>query len=165
MKKILKGTFSAFLAAVMIFSMVCFASAEDETKPDYKIISPYEDVIWSGENAWGAYKGNLHTHSYVSDADVDLRDMIIEYYNQGFDFLAMTEHGVTGKAWNEKQTELPLYFYQRIIGNKVHNLTDEEYKAITTGTRGGLLGQLVEDLGDLGAALFCRHAEIGRAHV
>jgi hypothetical protein len=134
MKKIFKSTFSVFLTAVMILSMACFASAVDETKSDYKIISPYEDVIWSGENAWGAYKGNLHTHSYVSDADVDLRDMIIEYYNQGFDFLAMTEHGVTGKAWNEKQAELPLYFYQRIIGNKVHTLTDEEYKAITTGT-------------------------------
>ncbi len=100
---------------------------------DYTIVSPYADVIWSGDNAWGAYKGNLHTHSFVSDARVDFRDMILEYYRQDFDFLAMTEHAVTGKAWNQKQVELPLYAYQRIIGNTVHTLTDAEFEGITSG--------------------------------
>ena len=110
------------------------ATAPNRAAPgSYTIVSPYADVVWSGDNAWGAYKGNLHTHSFVSDARVDFRDMILEYYKQGFDFLAMTEHAVTGKAWNEKQVELPLYAYQRIIGNTVHTLTDEEFEGVTSG--------------------------------
>lgn len=103
-------------------------------KSDYTIVSPYEDVIWSGDNAWGAYKGSLHTHSTVSDAEVDYNDMIFEHYRQGYDFLAMTEHGVTGKAWNEEPVHLPLYLYQYITGHKTTKLTDEEFEAITTGT-------------------------------
>ena len=33
---------------------------------DYEILSPYADVVWEGENAWGAYKGSLHSHSIPS---------------------------------------------------------------------------------------------------
>lgn len=127
MKKVLSLT----LAAIMIFSCAAISAS---AKTDYVIENPYQEVIWSGDGAWDAYKGNLHTHSFVSDANTDFKDMVMEYYNQGFDFLAMTEHAVTGKAWNEKPVSLPLYFYQRIIGNKVHYLTDEEYTAVTTGT-------------------------------
>lgn len=101
---------------------------------DYKIVSPYEDVIWSGKGAWNAYKGNLHTHSTVSDADMDFNEMIINHYNLGYDFLAMTDHAVTGKAWNEEPTHIPLYLYQYIAGNKTTKLTDEEFEGITSGT-------------------------------
>lgn len=126
-----KKLFCLILAVLFLVPFSAFGAA---VQNDYTIVSPYADVIWSGDNAWGAYKGNLHTHSFVSDARVDFRDMILEYYRQGFDFLAMTEHAVTGKAWNEKQVELPLYTYQRIIGNTVHTLTDEEFEGVTSGT-------------------------------
>lgn len=128
----IKKIISLLMAMVMmapIFGIIANASTKE-----YTIKSPYEEVIWEGDNAWGAYKGNLHTHSFVSDAQVDYRDMILEYYNQGYDFLAMTEHGVTGKEWNEKPTELPLYAYQKIVGNNVHYFTDEEYAALQDGT-------------------------------
>lgn len=101
---------------------------------DYKIVSPYENVVWEGENAWHAYKGNLHTHSTVSDGEMDFNEMIKEHYNLGYEFVAMTEHGVTGKAWNEEPTHIPLYLYQYIIGNKTTKLTNEEYEGITSGT-------------------------------
>ncbi|MBQ7596290.1 MAG: hypothetical protein IJU45_06470 [Clostridia bacterium] len=127
MKKVL----SILLACMFLMSAVAIPSY---AKSDYTIVSPYEDVVWSGEGAWGAYKGNLHTHSTVSDAEVDYNEMIIEHYNQGFDFLAMTDHGVTGKAWNEEPTHLPLYLYQYIVGNKTTKLTDEEFEGITSGT-------------------------------
>lgn len=129
MKKIL----SVFLAIVFLVPIISLGVFAEVTK-SYTINSPYADVIWSGDKAWGAYKGNLHTHSTVSDAEVDYKDMIMEYYRQGYDFLAMTDHGVTGKNWNEKPTQLPLYLYQYIIGNSTHYLTDDEYKAVTTGT-------------------------------
>lgn len=101
---------------------------------DYTIVSPYADVVWSGEGAWGAYKGNIHTHSTLSDADMDFNEMIMEHYKQGFDFLAMTDHGVTGRAWNDKQTHIPLYLYQYLAGNKTTPLTDEEFEGVTSGT-------------------------------
>ena len=127
-----KKVISVFIALlVAISSLSCFAYASNG---DYRIVSPYEDIIWEGENAHTAYKGNLHTHSTVSDASVDYPEMIKEYYNQGYDFLAMTDHGVTGKAWNEKQAQLPLYLYQYITGHTVTKLTDEEFIGITTGT-------------------------------
>ena len=117
----------------VIFMLSCFAFSSS-AKNSYVIDSPYKDVIWSGKDAWGAYKGNLHTHSTVSDADVDYNVMIKEHYNQGFDFLAMTDHAITGKPWNEEPTHIPLYLYQYIIGNKTTKLTDEEFEGITNGT-------------------------------
>ena len=127
MKKLLSILLCALLLCA-VFPVAAFA------KGGYRIVSPYEDVIWDGENAWGAYKGNLHTHSTVSDADMDFNEMILEHYRQGFDFLAMTDHGVTGKAWNEEPTHLPLYLYQYIAGRKTTRLTQEEFDGVTTGT-------------------------------
>lgn len=101
---------------------------------NYTIVSPYENVIWSGENPWGAYKGNLHSHTTFSDADEDLPTMVKEYYEQGFDFLANADHGVTGTQWNVEPKRLLLYSYQGLMGKNVATLTDEEYEGITTGT-------------------------------
>lgn len=129
MKKSFVQIVSVVLAVIMIFPAAGLAAENKE----YVIVSPYADVVWEGDGAWEAYKGNLHTHSFVSDANVDYRDMILEYYRQGFDFLAMTDHGVTGKEWNKEPTKLPLYAYQGIIGNKINFFSDEEYAALTSG--------------------------------
>ncbi len=118
------------LSAVCLCTCTAFPSF---AASDYRIVSPYAQVVWDGEDAWGAYKGNLHTHSTVSDAEMDMRDMILDHYAQGFDFLAMTEHGVTGKAWNEEPTHLPLYLYQYLIGRKTTPLTDAEFADVTSG--------------------------------
>lgn len=131
MKKPLKKTLSIILSVIMLLSLSAVAFAADA---DYTIVSPYADVIWEGENAWGAYKGSLHSHTTYSDADVDLATMVKEYYNQDYDFLANADHGITGKAWNKAQTFLPLYAYQTLLGNKVAHLTDDEFVGITTGT-------------------------------
>lgn len=127
----MKKTICILLSAIMMLSVFAVPSFAGSS---YVIDSPYKDVVWSGKDAWGAYKGNLHTHSTVSDADEDYKDMIIEHYNQGFDFLAMTDHAVTGKPWNKEPTHLPLYLYQYIIGKKTTRLTDEEFNGITSGT-------------------------------
>ena len=140
MKKNLRRTLALLLAALR--ATTSFTAAGFAAGGAYRIVSPYEDVIWEGDNAWGAYKGNLHTHSTVSDAEMDYNEMILEHYRQGFDFLAMTDHGVTGKAWNEEPTHLPLYLYQYIAGRKTTRLTQEEYEGcrstwatITSATR------------------------------
>ena len=130
----MKKTIIKSVSILLVFLLTFSVSVSADTSKSYTIVSPYEDVIWSGDGAWSAYKGNLHTHSTISDASVDNYDMIMEYYRQGFDFLAMTDHAVTGKEWNEVPNSIPLYWYQYIIGNKVTYLTDEEYEAVTTGT-------------------------------
>ena len=126
MKKII-----SLLLCIALLGTLCIMTASAK---DYTIVSPYSEVIWDGNNAWGAYKGTLHTHSTYSDADIDLATMLKEYYNQDYDFIANSDHGVTGVEWNRKQPNVILYAYQKLLGNKVEHLTDEEFKAITTGT-------------------------------
>ena len=130
MKKIISLILCLTLCVSPMLSLTAFAADVD----DYVIVSPYADVIWEGKDAWGAYKGSLHSHSTYSDADVDLATMVKEYYNQDYDFLANSDHGITGVEWNKPQPWLALYSYQTLLGNKVEHLTDEEFEGITTGT-------------------------------
>jgi hypothetical protein len=118
----------------MIFSVLCIGAGASTATGSYTIVSPYEDVVWTGDNAWGAYRGNLHSHTTYSDADIDLATMVKHYYELGYDFLANSDHAVTGVEWNKTPAILPLYTYQFLLGNKMAHLTDDEYKAITTGT-------------------------------
>lgn len=49
------------------------------------------------------YKGNLHTHSYWSDGD-EFPEMIMEWYkNEGYDFIALSDHNTLqeGKKWKK----------------------------------------------------------------
>lgn len=127
-----KKVFAVLLSALLILQAGLILAGAQET--DYTINSPYENVIWEGDNAWGAYKGTLHSHSTYSDADVDLATMVKEYYAQDFDFLANADHGVTGVEWNRAPEYPFLYNYQYILGNKMTTLTDEEYEGMITGT-------------------------------
>ena len=128
-----KRVLSLVLSFIMICS-VCIIGAGAAEAADYKIVSPYANVIWSGDNAWGAYRGNLHSHTTYSDADIDLETMVKKYYELGYDFLANTDHGVTGVEWNKEPSRQLLYSYQELLGNRVAHLTDEDYEAITNGT-------------------------------
>ena len=120
------------LSLLMIVPFGAFSVLAVES--DYTIVSPYENVVWEGDGAWGAYKGTLHSHTTYSDADVDLATMVKAYYEKGFDFLANADHGVTGVEWNKAPKYPILYNYQYIIGKKMTTLTDEEFEGITTGT-------------------------------
>ena len=122
------------ISVLLTLSLLAGFGIMAAAKGDYTIVSPYSDVVWQGDEAWGAYKGTLHTHSTYSDADIDLATMLKEYYNQGYDFVANSDHGITGVEWNRKQPTLLLYTYQKISGKKVAHLTDDEFEAITTGT-------------------------------
>lgn len=131
--KSFKKALSVVLSILLIMPLgtLCLASAADA---DYTIVSPYADVVWSGDNAWGAYKGSLHSHSSYSDADDTLPVMVKEAYNQDYDFLAISDHGITGVDWNKTPDTQLLYTYQLLIDNPYEHLTDEEYEAITNGT-------------------------------
>ena len=119
MKKMLCVLISVILLCSVCSGMMASAAS------DYTIVSPYEDVVWSGGNAWGAYRGVLHSHTTWSDADVDLPEMVKEYYSLGYDFLANSDHAVTGVEWNKKPKLVTPYWYQYFLGNKLSVLTDD----------------------------------------
>lgn len=126
----MKKLVSCLLCIAMLFSMLSLTGVATNEQ-SYKIVSPYEDVIWDGDGAWGAYKGSLHSHTTYSDAGTDLPTMVKEYYEQDYDFLANADHGVTGVEWNREPTKLWLYSFG---ANNQRCLTDEEFEAITNGT-------------------------------
>lgn len=130
MKKIISIILCISLCLIPCLAVTGFAA---ETGNDYTIVSPYSDVVWEGEGAWGAYKGSLHSHTTYSDGNVDLATMVKEYYNRDYDFLANSDHGVTGVEWNRAPKKVLLYSYQKLLGYDVAHLTDEEFNAITSG--------------------------------
>lgn len=122
------------LAVVMMMQLCVIGSGASGASADYTIVSPYEDVVWSGSDAWGAYKGTLHTHTTYSDASDTLPVMIKEYYNQDYDFVANADHGITGVEWDKEPDTQLLYTYQLLIDNPYEHLTTEEFQQITSGS-------------------------------
>lgn len=113
------------LALVLVAGLLIPAAAAES----YSVTNPYKDVVW-GE--WDVYKTNLHTHSTFSDGGMHLSDVVEEYYKQGYDALAITDHGVVGKAWDTKpSTVFPLDIQNWFSGRTV--LTTERLAEITAG--------------------------------
>ena len=142
----MKKTIACLMSILMLLTCVTPAFAEGKTDTGYTITNPYESVASLLGNPENHYKTNLHTHSTVSDGRVTMPEMIKEYYAQNFDILAMSEHGIIGKPWNEDPTH---YYLMRICTfvnalsdsddyykRQYDILSDEEYKAITEGTYG-----------------------------
>lgn len=130
--KSLKKTLCVMLSVIMLAQFAIIGTSAADA--DYTIVNPYNEVIWTGDNAWGAYKGTLHSHTTYSDADDTLPVMTEEYYNQDYDFLAHSDHGITGVDWDEEPDTQILYTYQLIIDNPYEHLTTEEYEAYKDGT-------------------------------
>lgn len=127
MKKTIRRVFALLLAGTVLLA----AGAPVSAAGSYTVRSPYEGVQWGTTKV---YKGNLHCHSTYSDADVTLTETVLEHYEQGFDFLAMADHGTTGVEWNRKPDMAALYVYQKLLGNKQEHLSDEQFAGITSGT-------------------------------
>ena len=130
--KSFKKLMCVLLSVMMLAQFAVIGASAAEA--DYTIVNPYNEVIWSGDNAWGAYKGTLHSHTTYSDAEDTLPVMTEEYYNQDYDFLAHSDHGITGVDWDQKPDTQILYTYQWIIDNPYEHLTTEEYEAYKNGT-------------------------------
>ena len=105
-----KGLIAVLLALLTALTPV-FASAAPNS--DYTLVSPYKDVDWSSRKA---YKTGLHTHSSVSDGSETFRNMIYAAYEQNYDILSFSEHGITGRAWDKTPFIRPLYLYSYLLG-------------------------------------------------
>ncbi len=100
----------------------------------FKITNPYESVTEFISKPDNHYKTNLHTHSTYSDANFTMTEMIEGFYDLDFDILAMTEHGVWGKEWDQDPSIIPLYTFQNLWHGKRKHPTTEQYKAMLNGT-------------------------------
>lgn len=127
MKKII----SIILATIMTFSCCVISFAAEDI--DYTINNPYETVDFKN---WDWYKADLHCHTTASDGDEDMDVMIEEHYTQGYDVLALTDHGIVSRGWTEVNTRN----YFKIVsavkeGRKqvVTPLTEERYNEIING--------------------------------
>lgn len=125
-----------FMAVMMAFTSVTVFAAETDAevgeKLDFTLDSPYKDVDW---DTFTAYKGNLHTHSSVSDGSETFKNMIQAAYDQDYDILAFSEHGITGRAWDQKPFIRPLYMYQVATDYRDRSpLTTEEFNAYKDGS-------------------------------
>ena len=138
----MRKTLSILLSIIMALSLLAyipctaFAAAADAIgKYDFKITNPYETVDW---DTWKAYKGATHVHTVRSDGNVELNDMIEEYYAKGYQALALTDHGTVSYSWTEDQTRLSIFGYQYFVHGNIDEISEARYQQITTGSdRGG----------------------------
>jgi len=92
---------------------------------DFIIINPYAQVDWS---SFGQYRAALHNHTTHSDGHTTLPDAVRDFYNHGFDILAIGDHNVVTYRWDTAPTgalrSLPVL------------MSTEEKEAIYDGTYG-----------------------------
>jgi histidinol phosphatase-like PHP family hydrolase len=125
-----------------MMAVVClplYAAAEEE----YEILNPYESVDWAKAKP---YRTQLHTHTTASDGKQTMAEALENYYSHGYDFVAVTDHGVVDRSWTrpthtpvfgipEKNWTGPIYnFLNGLIGSqKIQGLTEARLREITEG--------------------------------
>jgi len=119
------------LAAVLL--LACFGLGVSAADAGFTITNPYAGVDWG---AYSPYRGNLHTHSTLSDGGTNFSDMVERHYELGYDFLAMTDHGTVDRSWTRLnsawliQTALNL---GKGGGRESTPLTEARWQALSTG--------------------------------
>ena len=117
------------LATTMAFGGCVVASAAEDV--DYAINNPYETVDFDN---WGQYKADLHCHTTASDGDNTLTEMVEEHYAQGYDALAITDHGIVSRNWTTVNSRNYLKIGLGIKSgaiSQISPLTEERYNEIT----------------------------------
>ncbi len=87
---------SGWLSTGSLPGSLAWAAAPEETTASASHASSRADEALSGELRW--WKGNLHTHSLWSDGD-EFPEMIAAWYlEQGYHFLALSDHNTLGNS-------------------------------------------------------------------
>ncbi len=158
MNKLAKKIISLTLCGALLIPVGSAVSAVDpvetEAELDYVITSPYDGVDWDN---WKQYKASLHSHTDASDGGQSIEESVKSHYDLGFQILAITDHAVIGKQWNEVPDMVPLYRLFKFERTGMRDpviLTDEEREQIINGTyesaeRDALAEQLGYDLGGM----------------
>lgn len=122
------------LLAAALLVPLCLTASAAAGEPHFTISNPYDGVDWG---TWGAYRANLHTHTFASDGPLDVGATIEAYYAEGYDVLALTDHGVVSHGWDVTPQTVPLISFKAIF-TKPKPLTAQRSAEIALGTdRGG----------------------------
>ncbi len=122
----------AFVIAAASLPISMAAESTDNVRYDYTIVdNPYETVNW---DTWKAYRMATHVHTVRSDGDVEIDDMLEEYYRLGYQGVALTDHGTVDYGWTSKQSRLALYGYQAFVHGSLDPLTAERAEQMHNGT-------------------------------
>ena len=84
----------ALIIALTLFAGAIVAAAEGAQSGGGNLavtINPYENVDW---DSFGQYKANFHGHTHRSDGAVSYRTAVRDFYNKGYDIIAITDHNV-----------------------------------------------------------------------
>ncbi|NLO46344.1 MAG: hypothetical protein GX107_07625 [Clostridiales bacterium] len=144
-KPLLRTVFSLVVAAVLLcqtFSLAftSFAAYNNITgdvigNKNYTITNPYANVNW---DTWTKYKACTHSHTHVSDGNVDIDQMVEKYYSLGYDCLALTDHGTVNYGWTISKGRHTIFGYQFFVHGNPSPLTAARNAEITSGYgRGG----------------------------
>lgn len=117
----------ALISTIFASTLAVSAFAVDDAS--YTIKNPYETVDW---DTFKQYKAQLHAHTLYSDGGMDVKDVVEEYYKQDYDILAITDHGVVNKGWDEMPEMLPIIGYNSLLYD-LSPVSKERYEEITTG--------------------------------
>src|SRR5438552_7796555 len=67
------------------------------------------------------WRGNLHTHSNLSDGRLEPRAVVDAYKNAGYDFLMLSEHFIGNFNWPIADTrEFRSNSFTTIVGGELH---------------------------------------------
>ena len=109
------------------------------------------------------WKGNLHTHSLWSDGD-DFPEMITDWYReQGYDFLAISDHNTLaeGEKWVSVRTGSPLMdHYERYVDRFGPDWVEERRSGDTLQVRLRTLGEYRPLLEEPGRFVIIQSEEI-----
>ncbi len=154
MKKTTRKIIAVVLCLSLLSTFCWMVSATDKEELDYTITSPYDNVDW---DTFKQYKASLHSHTDASDGGQSIEESVKSHYDLGFQILAITDHAVLGKQWNEVPDMVPLYRLFKFERTGMRDpivLTDEEREQIINGTyesaeRKALEEQLGYELGGM----------------
>ncbi|MCL2512302.1 MAG: PHP domain-containing protein [Oscillospiraceae bacterium] len=151
-KKLTAIILSALMLSAFIVPGINASAASGRTFLEIK--NPYETVDFG---TWNRYKTELHAHTLYSDGSTTISDSVEEYYAQGYDILAITDHGVINRGWNVKPQLVPILGYQSYI-NVLKPVPQDRYEEITVEgkDRGGRIMLDVDRGIELNAAVLTK---------
>ena len=157
----MKRTFRAFtalaLAMLTLMALTAFpagASAAEEIM----IQNPYKDVNWSVD---APRRAQLHTHTTASDGKQTMAEALESYYAAGYDFVAVTDHGLIDRGWADPNYRPVFKFFWNLFAgdgifaaknNKnrpivIQGLSEERLREMSEGVGRGGRGMVRVPLG------------------
>ncbi len=98
--KTFKRFFSIALTLALLAGCMSTAVFAEDEGIDYTIKNPYDNVNWF---TWDQYKTDLHSHTTASDGGSTLKQMTEAHYQNGFDIVAVTDHGIVDYGWTSQE--------------------------------------------------------------